>query len=416
MRELLKELSKVLPSEKTYLVGGFVRDHLLGRKPEDIDLVVERGNVKELAQKVAKELGGHLFGFKKEHIDHRGEVYTVIIPRGGREIRIDLSSCEDIEGDLLTRDFTVNAIAQKLADFLEGKGNYIDPAGGLKDLQKRRIKAVSPTALESDPLRMLRASRLAQQLGFTIDPATRGFISQKGELIKSVAPERVINELLKLFSLHGTFEALKLIGEDRFDRPLFGFNIGERALRGVERFEELQKGKDLTDLKGETEFKDKTFLGKFDADTLLKLTLFLYPHKGWEEFLERYPLGEGGKRFIYSSLRGFEELVENPPRGVKQKHLYLKRYAPYLYPIGVLAKVYGSYEGFGELLEFYRRWKHLNKPLLGGREVMDLLGLKRGSPLVGEILEKLVLAQLEGKVTDRKGAIEFVEKLKGELL
>ena len=416
MRELLKKLSSVLPVENTYLVGGFVRDHLLGREPEDIDLVVERGDIGELAQRVAKELGGHLFGFKKENIDHRGEVYTVLIPYRGGEVRVDLSSCTDIEQDLLTRDFTINAIAQSLKDFLAGKGKYIDPTGGLDDLGRKRVRAVSPGVLESDPLRMLRAYRIARQLGFTLDPATREFISQRGELIKNVAPERVINELLKLFSLRGTFESLKLLKEDGFDLPLLGFPIGEKALKGVERFEELQKGDFLKNLKGQTDFKEKTFLGTFDTDTLVKLALFLFPHGGWENFLERYPLGEGGKKFISYSLRGFKELLEKYPKSVKEKHLYLKRYSPYLYPIGVLAKVYGPFEVFRELLDFYRRWKESNKPLIGGREVMELLGLSRGSPLVGEVLEKLVLAQLEGKVKDRQGAIDFVKTLKGEPL
>jgi len=270
--------------------------------------------------------------------------------------------------------------------------------------------------LEEDPLRMLRAYRLALQLGFSLDPSTRISISQKGDLIKRTAPERVIQELLKLFSLGTTASILNLMREDRFDLPLLGFRIGERALEGVSVFEKLKRNGFLTTLKGRTDFGERTFLGRFDGDTLLKLTTFLYPHRGWEAFLKLYPLGQEGKKFVESSVRGFEELVESPPKGVEEKHLYLKRYAPYLYPIGVLAKIYGHYGDFEELLEFYRRWKNLKKPLLGGREVMELLGVKRGSPAVGRALERLIMAQLEGSVRSRKEAIGFIEKLKGELL
>ena len=91
-------------------------------------------------------------------------------------------------------------------------------------------------------------------------------------------------------------------------------------------------------------------------------------------------------------------------------HEYLKRFSPYLYPIGVLAKIYGAYDRFERVIHFYRRWKEYSKPLIGGREIIHLLGIKP-SPLVGEILEKLVLAQLEGKVKTKKEAQEFVKNL-----
>ncbi len=110
-KEFLTLLSKYLP-EETYLVGGFVRDYLLGRETKDIDLIV-RGNAKSYAQRLAETLKGSHFGFEKNNIPLRGEIYTVLIPFNGKNVRVDISPFTSLEEDLAHRDFTVNAIARK---------------------------------------------------------------------------------------------------------------------------------------------------------------------------------------------------------------------------------------------------------------------------------------------------------------
>ncbi len=406
MRDLISEIARHLP-EESYLVGGFVRDYLLGREINDIDIAL-KGDPKHYAHLLAERLKGSYFGFSKNNVPARGEVYTVYIPYKGEMVRVDLSGFEDLKADLSERDFTINALAWKLSDFLKGEKRIIDPFGGLKDLKQRVIRAVSPRVLENDPLRMLRAYRLAQSLGFSIDPATREFIRQKGELIKKVAPERVLNELLKIFAKGGGAKTLSLLKEDKFDRYLFGFEIPEESLKGVESFEKLQREGFTEKLKRETDFGEKTFLGEFDADTLLKLAIFLYPTRRWEEFLRLYPFGEDATKFVKNTLEGYRLLKKLPLEDTAEKHRYLKRFSKYLYPIGVLSKIYGDFERFAKILDFYNRWKSLSKPLLGGREIINLFGIKP-SPLVGEILESLVLAQLEGKVRDKTQAVGFVK-------
>jgi len=405
VEKLIRLLSRFLPSE-TYLVGGFVRDYLLQRGINDIDLTL-RGNPEYYARLLAGNLKGSLFGFKKEGVQ-RGEVYTVLIPFEGKKVRVDLSAFENLAEDLAHRDFTVNAMAWKLSDFPD-KTKIVDPFGGLRDLKRGIIRAVSPEVLEEDPLRTLRAYRIAQGLGFEIEPATREFIRQRGELVKTVATERVLNELLKIFAQRETPKTLSLIREDSFDRHLFGFEISQSSLKGVELFETLLKEGFTENLKRELGFGERTFLGEFDTDTLLKLAVFLYPSCRWEEFLKLYPLGEDASKFLKNSLEGFESLLKNPPEDLGEKHRYLKRFSKYLYPIGILSKIYGNYGRFEELKDFYKGWRKFSKPLLDGREVMNLLGLKP-SPLVGELLEKLVLAQLRGEVSTPQEAKKFLKK------
>ena len=407
-KEFLTLIGQYLPRE-TYLVGGFVRDYLLGREIKDIDLIV-RNDAKNCAQLLAKRLKGSYFGFEKNNLPLRGEVYTVLIPFRGKDIRVDISSFERLEEDLAHRDFTINAMAWRLEDFLSNRENLIDPFGGREDLKRRLIRAVSPTSFDEDPLRILRAYRLAQHLDFAVEPSTRRLIVEKAPLLNSVAPERILGEIMEIFSKKGTYKTLKALKEDDIDIYTFVGKITSEPILGVEMFENLQREGFTQHLIKTLSAKKESFLGNYGLVTATKLAVFLHTFPNREEFLKRYPLGEKLKRFLNLSIEGFQVLKTLPTKGVKDLHEYLKRFSPYLYPIGVLAKIYGNYDRFERVIRFYRRWKEYSKPLIGGREIIHLLGIKP-SPLVGEILEKLVLAQLEGKVKTKKEAQEFVKNL-----
>lgn len=407
-KEFLTLLSKYLP-EETYLVGGFVRDYLLGRETKDIDLIV-RGNAKSYAQRLAETLKGSHFGFEKNNIPLRGEIYTVLIPFKGKSVRVDISPFTSLEEDLAHRDFTVNAIAWKLRDFLEGRKKLTDPFGGREDLKKRIIRVVSERAFDEDPLRILRAYRLAQHLGFAVEPFTRKLIKEKADLLNSVAPERVLSEILEIFSKKGTYKTLEELQEDGADTYTFGGKIQPKSIVGTEKFETLQEEGFTKYLKEKLNAKEETFLGNYGLDTATKLVVFLYDFPNREVFFKRYPLGEKLSKFLKLSMEGFQTLKNISPKGTKELHRYLKRFSPYLYPIGVLAKIYGNRKSFEKIANFYDKWKELSKPLLNGREIISL-GRLKPSPLIGEILEKLVLAQLEGKVKTKQQAEEFVKNL-----
>ncbi len=408
VKELLKKVFPLLPTD-TYLVGGFVRDYLLGKRAQDIDLTV-KGNAKELAQRVAKELGGHLFSFKKENLP-LGEVYTVVTPYG---FRLDITPFEGtIEGELSRRDFTINAIAWRLEDFLRGEENFIDPFGGREDLKKGLVRAVEFGNLIADPLRLFRAYRFAHTLNFKIEPATRDFILQNLELLKTVPPERVLNEFLKALKGENFPKLYRLLGEDGVLEILLGERVETKHLLELsERLNRVLSSDYPRNLRRLLNAKGETFLGEFPEEVLLKVVPLLYlSPKG--EWLNRYPFGEKAKKYLRSTLEGVE-ILKSLPKGVWERYLYLKRFEKYLFPIGVWAKALDLSEEFEQLLNFYGKvYKRYSKPLLDGKEVINLLGIKP-SPLVGKILEELVKAQLEGKVKTKEQAEEFVKAFKGQ--
>ncbi|MGB9798296.1 MAG: tRNA nucleotidyltransferase, partial [bacterium] len=155
---VLEEVEKIARehSMKTYLVGGFVRDWLLERETKDIDLATD-GDPLLLANDIASQLGGKII------VMNGYRVIRCLLP--GR-IQVDVSGLNgQVEEDMARRDFTANALAVPLDDL----NTLIDPFNGKKDIEDRVLRMVSEEAFVEDPLRMLRAVRLAAVLGFTIE-------------------------------------------------------------------------------------------------------------------------------------------------------------------------------------------------------------------------------------------------------
>ncbi|MFC1893677.1 CCA tRNA nucleotidyltransferase [Chloroflexota bacterium] len=182
-----------------------VRDSLLRRETADIDIALS-ANALDIARQIAAVLGGRYV-----RLDEVNRVGRVVManqeapPAKGRW-EIDLSTIKtDIEGDLRERDFTVDAMAVDLQDLGEDRIEIIDPFHGLEDLDQRLIRSVTETAFASDPLRLLRAVRLAAELGFTIDGQTELLIRRQCHLIANVAAERVREELLPILAQSSRF-------------------------------------------------------------------------------------------------------------------------------------------------------------------------------------------------------------------
>jgi poly(A) polymerase len=227
----LAKISHLLAIQKRqgYIVGGFVRDWLLERKTNDIDIVVS-GTAITIAQQIAKEIGG-----KFVLLDDVNNVARVVViedeqPRGttqnqelrGAEWHFDFSPFTgDIESDLARRDFTINAMALELSQFVTASTatkvssrksaspltekqpppKLIDPFSGEKDLRNKIVRGVSEQIFETDAARLLRAVRLAAELDFTIVPKTESLIRRYSQAITEVPGERVREELLRLLTL-----------------------------------------------------------------------------------------------------------------------------------------------------------------------------------------------------------------------
>ncbi|MFQ6122771.1 MAG: CCA tRNA nucleotidyltransferase [Dehalococcoidales bacterium] len=209
---LLTRVSHFLTEQgiQPYLIGGFVRDLLLGRDTSDIDIAVA-ADALEVAPKVAKALGGKYVLL--DEVNRVGRV--VLVDRKGKR-ELDFSTFKgSIEQDLARRDFTIDAMAIELEKAIHQPQSsmLIDPFKGWDDLHQGVIRAVTEAAFPSDPARLLRAVRLAAELGFSIDTGTETLIRRYGHLIASVAGERLREELLQLLAMPRAGQLLAYLDE-----------------------------------------------------------------------------------------------------------------------------------------------------------------------------------------------------------
>lgn len=197
----LPQLASLTP-QQIHLVGGAVRDLLTGGKNiediKDIDIVMPSGS-EETARVFADSIGGSFF-----FLDEERRITRVVKQEGGEVLQFDFANYAgpDLPADLGRRDFTVNAIALDLREFILRKtiDGLVDPFQGRSDVRNRLIRVVRPGALDDDPLRLLRAVRLAATLGFSIEDATAEHIRQRSKAVVKPASERVRDELFLILS------------------------------------------------------------------------------------------------------------------------------------------------------------------------------------------------------------------------
>jgi tRNA nucleotidyltransferase/poly(A) polymerase len=207
------------------LVGGAVRDLLLGRSIYDWDLVVERDAI-SLARDTADRLGAAFYPLDEER--DTGRVVTFDADGTRTFIDFALRRGPDWLTDLEARDLTVNAIALRLGDAAE----LLDPFNGRPDLEARLVRAVTEHSFRDDHVRMMRAVRLASELGFQIEPQTAAWIRRDAALLADVSVERARDELAKLLVLPDALDGIRQMD----DLGLLAHMLPEvAALKGVEQ-------------------------------------------------------------------------------------------------------------------------------------------------------------------------------------
>jgi poly(A) polymerase len=195
-----------------YLVGGWVRDILLGKRTADIDIAIDR-DVISIGPTIAEAVKGKFI-----LLDATNRIGRIVGEEEGQVLgvqwHIDVSTMEgDILLDLARRDFTVDAMGISLKELLEepSKAKVLDPFGGSGDLELKILRAVSGSVFESDPARLLRAVRLASQLDFTVAPETEDLIRNQSQLVIRVAGERVREELLRILGCNRSGHFLRYL-------------------------------------------------------------------------------------------------------------------------------------------------------------------------------------------------------------
>ena len=188
-----------------WLVGGTVRDALLGRPAAaDVDLALPGGSL-AAARRLADRLGGAFVPLGEPH----GMARVVI--EGPPSAVVDLADFRgpSLEADLRGRDFTIDALALAVADLQRGSAPVVDPTGGLEDLAARRLRACGPSAFTDDPVRVLRALRLRHELDFTLEPETERLAREAAPAVAAVSAERVRDELTRIWRLHRSAPAVR---------------------------------------------------------------------------------------------------------------------------------------------------------------------------------------------------------------
>ncbi len=185
-----------------YLVGGAVRDALLGRPVHDLDFVVPEQAIR-LTYKVADFLGMPAYV-----LDQERDTGRVVLREANTTLDFSRFRGPSLAADLHDRDFTVNAMA--LPATAVRRASVIDPTGGLPDLAARQLRLAHPHALQRDPVRVLRALRQSLEMEFEMTPETRTAVLDAAALLSGASTERVRDELLKLM---GVPEPARAIGE-----------------------------------------------------------------------------------------------------------------------------------------------------------------------------------------------------------
>jgi poly(A) polymerase len=255
----LDAVRSALGGERAWIVGGAVRDELLGRDVADVDVAID-GESRAAAKALGRAVGGPAFELSGEF-----GAWRVIGP--GKAWQVDVSPLQGttLEEDLGRRDFTINAMARPV-----GGGDVVDLHGGTADLEARRLRMVADASFDDDPLRVLRLARFACELGFTPDAATVDAAARRAPRIEGVAAERVFAELKRVIGADRVVEGLALM--DRLG--LTPHVLPElSALRGVEqnRYHHLDVHDHTLEVLAEAVALERDPEKLFDAETGARL-------------------------------------------------------------------------------------------------------------------------------------------------
>ncbi len=453
---VIKGVDRVSQEVETpiYLVGGAVRDLLMGIAPEkDFDFVMKDNLVKS-ARLFSRLFEGSFFPLSSDPPNYR-----VVLLHTNQRIEVDFSGFrgDDLCHDLNNRDFTVNAIALEVGDlYREGGIKLYDPLGGERDIQTKVLRLASPCAFDQDPLRILRAVRIAKERNLHIDSETREAIYRQRNRLNSVSAERIRSEFFKILSFSDAPESLKLLDElgllsilipetealkrKNLESPgdlswwrhsLCVVRWCEWSLVNLEKIfphfseyvknhleEELEEGvdrKSLFKLAGFLPDRGEVFSGA-DAMTMAdnigrRLRLGKRTGKALRKMVKYYAQVLSLRKMEKPSSRVFFQFFKNvDPEGLT---VLLLAWAEYI--AGAPERFTRSEDSavrnfLADLVKFSVYEYPLMRPLLSGQEIIERFGLQEGK-VVGELLNEVAHAEAQGLLACSREAAIFVEDL-----
>lgn len=448
-----------IAGDGAWLVGGAVRDRLLGRHTDDYDVALS-GDARRVAKGLARAVGAHTFALSEAF-----GVWRVVAHDHSWQVDLLPLTGASIEDDLAGRDFTINAIAEPL-----GGGPYVDPSGGLEDLRHRRLRMVSPRAFAQDPLRTLRLARLASELEFQADPETVRTARTAAPALAEVAPERVFVELKRILVADRAMLGLELmeaVGATAVvlpevsrmrgvtQSPYHHLDVYEHTLSVLAAVIELER--DPEPSLGEHAVAVSRFLAEPLANELtrgqaLRFGALLHDvakpvtrgvtAEGRVTFLGHDVAGAELAAAVLTRLRASDRLreyvaaltrhhlrlgflVHDAPLDRRAIYRYLRACEPVQVDVTLLSvadrvatRGRGADEAIRRHLELARQllgealaWRSVRpRPPLRGDELARAVGLRPGREL-GEILQELEEASFAGEITSREEAIERAREL-----
>ena len=456
--EIFESIKKVVPSSvQIYLVGGAVRDIILGRKVRDFDFVIE-GLVRPVGRNLANELNGKFYVLD----DDRNMVRVLLNADSDEYYCIDISQLNGstLEEDLYSRDFTINAIA---IDFIQ-KNKFIDPMGGVSDLKEKKLRMCNLESIKSDPLRGMRAIRMAVDYDLTMDSDLIHALNEIRPFLSVASVERYRDELFKILDGEKTVTAVRLLDKYAFLDFLFP---GKNPTNDEALYDSLRSAEHLINILAR-EFREDESSNLISGMAVLKLGSF---RDQLNEFFyhDNNLIHERRSLLIFSIIARFYRTEENS-RSVSE--ILKSRSKKMLLSTAEMKLIIKSYEAFMELhslfnleeysdVVIYRYFQkfgdygidgiflklietHINKdilrdsaqwtkvldhvaryfdawfnhfdtiikpkPLLSGDQISKLFNIPAG-PEIGELKNAILEAQIENLITDREGAIKFTRNL-----
>lgn len=445
---LFGAIRKVVPaSMKIYLVGGAVRDILLGRKIRDFDFTVE-GLVRPIGKNIANELGGAYYV-----LDDEREMVRVIIEDeqiGKFDVDIAQLTGETIEDDLQERDFTINAMAIAVSS----EKKLVDPLNGLSDMVNKMLRMCAPDSLQNDPLRSLRAIRMCLEFGLTMDENLLEAMYDARSRLYVSSMERYRDELFKIIRLHKNAEAVSMCQKfglmdhlfpewdtdnpidsewiantDHFSLLLTVDQKNTEPLSDFDYYVSSRLGNYKETLKA---FFDKP-LALYHNRRMLNLFAAIAGSLGetaeiMDQWCNRLAFSSSETNFVMNSVQSFEHLhaVNSPENyGDVDIYRYFRQYKEG--GIGGLILYLADGYRYQNIPNAYRTWcdkvvfvqnmvsayftRFMEvispRPLMSGHDIQELLAISAG-PVIGQIKNALIEAQIRGSVKNLSEAESFV--------
>ncbi len=392
---------QLLPID-TYLVGGAVRDALLNRQryPIDLDLVVSVDAI-ELARSIASQQDA---GFVI--LDAERSIARLVF--GDSTVDFARQIGGSLETDLHRRDYRMNAIA-----YHAPTQQLIDPLGGAADIAQQTLRMVSPDNLAEDPVRLLRGYRQAAQLGFTIEPTTQQAIQKLAPLLSQVAAERVLAEIRYLISasLEHPQQLAAAVASGLLESWLPGTNQPQ-LLESLEKVTAASAliGRTYPQLSQNLQTNLRPTINMTGAGAALWANLLQPIAATSTPLLSKLTASTTEIQTIQTALAGWPQLAQiDPTDPVPQYHLF--RQLKNVFSITIILSL-ASGRSLSDLSHLIERYLDPTdpiahpRPLLNGKELMAALDLKP-SPLVGELLQAVQLAQVCNTISTKPEAVNY---------